>query len=263
MFAREIRWVAALDRFSLFLLLLLAATFIPLPIVYQALGEKALRIGVMVGVMVQAVVVSVLLARAWPLRRLLRTVLTVVALGWAVEYLGSQTGFPFGHYDYTSRLQPQVGGVPLLIPLAWLMMLPPSWAVASWIAPVPGEDKQGLKGWFLFALVASLAMTAWDLFLDPQMVAWGFWVWEQPSGYFGVPWINFLGWMLVTFGMTLVVRPRHLPAAPLTAVYALTWLLEFVGQLLFWDLPGPAVCGFLGMGAILLWARWSQGRESQ
>ncbi len=260
MFLRKLSFVGSLDRFSLFLLALLALTFIPLPIVQAAHGEAALRFGVAAGVVVQAAVATIFLARAWPPRRLWVAVLTVLVLGWAAEYLGSRTGFPFGHYDYTDRLQPQLGGVPLLIPLAWLMMLPSSWAVAALIVPEAGSGR-AVKRWFAFALAASLAMTAWDLFLDPQMVAWGFWVWENPSGYFGIPWVNFLGWMLVTFVITLIVRPRRLPVAPLAAVYALTWLLEFVGQLLFWNLPGPAVCGFLGMGAMLLWAGWSHRRQ--
>ena len=45
-------------------------------------------------------------------------------IGWTAEAIGSKTGFPFGAYHYTDRLQPQLLGVPLLIPLAWLMMLP-------------------------------------------------------------------------------------------------------------------------------------------
>jgi hypothetical protein len=51
-----------------------------------------------------------------------------------------------------------------LVPLAWLMMLPPAWAVARLVAGGPG---------IAFILTAALAFTAWDLFLDPQMVAWG------------------------------------------------------------------------------------------
>lgn len=261
-----IRWsrrLRFLDRTSRFLLAILALTFIPLPLVQQTFGEAALRVGVAVGVIVQAALVVFLLGRVWPAPRLLMVVLTVLALGWAAEYLGSRTGFPFGRYHYTDLLQPQLGGVPLLIPLAWLMMLPPAWAIASLLVPAPlNGDGRSARGWVIFALVSSLAMTAWDLFLDPQMVAWGFWVWERPSGYFGIPWINFLGWMLVTFVMTLLVRPSRLPTAPLVAIYALTWFLESFGQIFFWGLPGPATGGFLGMGAILLAAAILDGRRS-
>jgi uncharacterized membrane protein len=264
MLIRPDRLLARLDHLSRLLLVVLALAFISLPIVRWTLGEAALRLGVVAAVVVQAIVVVILLGRAWPLPRLVGVLLAVIVLGWAAEYLGSQTGFPFGRYHYTDLLQPQVGGVPLLIPLAWLMMLPPSWAIASAIVPASkGQKTMGWKEWLSFALISSLAMTAWDLFLDPQMTAWNFWVWEQPSGYFGIPWINFLGWMLVTFLITLVVRPRGLPTAPLAAIYALTWFLETFGQLFFWGLPGPAVCGFLGMGSVLFWAALSHLRQSK
>ena len=256
-----LRQFLRLDPAVLVMLAILALTFISLPIVRWTLGDGSLRTGIEIGVLVQAGTVTVLLGRAWSRRRLLATLAAVIILAWGAEFLGSRTGFPFGRYHYTDLLQPQLGGVPLLIPFAWLMMLPPSWAIASIISPPPSGRKGEGTGLGV-ALLSSLAMTAWDLFLDPQMVAWGFWAWEEPSGYFGIPWTNYLGWLLVTFVVTLVIRPRDLPVGPLVAVYALTWFLESFGQLFFWGLPGPAVCGFLGMGVILLWAALRNGRRS-
>jgi putative membrane protein len=134
--------------------------------------------------------------------------------------------------------------VPLLIPLAWLMMLPPAWAVGSWLS---GTDR-GLR----FVLVSAGAFTAWDLFLDPQMVAWGYWQWATPGGYFGIPWLNFGGWFLSSALITLVARPSALPIKPLLLIYIITWLLQSIGQALFWAMPGPALVGFLVMGSFVL-----------
>ncbi len=139
----------------------------------------------------------------------------------------------------------------MLIPLAWGMMLPPAWAVASALV----DPRRRLA----FAAVAALAFTAWDLYLDPQMVARGLWVWAQPSGYFGIPWINFFGWWLTATVVTWCVAPRDLEAAvrPLAVIYTLTWLLQAVGQGVFWGQPGPAAVGFVAMGvfAVLFWRR--------
>lgn len=132
------------------------------PILKWMGGARAERVGIEVGVLLQTTAVLALLATAWPLPRVLVAAVIVVVLGWLVEFTGSRTGLPFGSYHYTSRLRPQLGGVPLLIPLAWLMMLPPSWAVATLIT---GDGSR-----WLTALVAGLAFTAWDFFLDPQMV---------------------------------------------------------------------------------------------
>ena len=83
-------------------------------------------------------------------------------------------------------------------------------------------------------------------------------MWERPRGYFGIPWVNYLGWMLAAGTMTAVIRtglcPGPLPAVPLALIYLLTWLLETVGLGILWKQPGPALCGFAGMGGMLLWA---------
>jgi putative membrane protein len=225
-------------------------TWVCLPIVKRIWGDRAMRWGVAMAVVLQATAVVFVLEAAWGWGRTILTGTAVVVMGWVVEFVGSRTGFPFGRYHYTHRLQPQVGDVPLLIPLAWLMSLPPAWAVADAIS-----GGRGLG----FVVMAGLAVAAWDLFLDPQMVGWRLWVWERRGGYFGIPWSNYLGWALASGAMTAIARPDRLPAAPLGLIYAITWLMETVGLGVIWRQPGPALCGFLGMGGILLWA-WLASR---
>ena len=218
-------------------------SMIALPPVYFLRGYQALPWAVTLGVFFQTGLVVTVLHNAWGIRRTLWTAAVVAALGWLVEAIGSATGLPFGQYHYTAALQPQLGDVPLLIPLAWLMMLPPAWVVAARIS--------GRWRGLAFIGLSGLAMTAWDLFLDPQMVAWGFWVWAEPGGYFGIPWLNFGGWILTAGLITALVRPDHLPLQPLVAIYVITWLLQTLGQLFFWNLPGPALAGFAGMGTLV------------
>lgn len=207
------------------------------------------------GVLLQLSAVLFSLGRAWPLRRLMDVVGAAVPLAWAAEWLGSTTGFPFGPYRYTDELQPQLLGVPALIPLAWLMLLPPAWAVAA--AVVSPRERAP------FALVAALAFTAWDLYLDPQMVARGLWVWTEPGGYFGIPWVNFLGWLVTSFVITYICAPADLPAEPLAVLYTFTWLLQAIGLGVFWGQPGPAAVGFLAMGVFVFnfWRRAAQSTQ--
>jgi putative membrane protein len=84
------------------------------------------------------------------------------------------------------------------------------------------------------------------------MVAWGYWQWATPGGYFGIPWLNFGGWFLSSALITLVARPSALPIKPLLLIYIITWLLQSIGQALFWAMPGPALVGFLVMGSFVL-----------
>lgn len=219
-------------------------TMIGLPIILWVSGDATLVFGIIAAVFVQVILVITLLTKAWGLPKTIGVTFIVTLFAWTAEAFGSATGFPFGSYTYTQTLQPQLLDVPLLIPLAWMMMLPAAWAVASLVTTVN-------RIW-LFSTISALAMTAWDLFLDPQMVAWGFWVWKAQGAYFGIPVINFMGWFIVSFIITLIIRPTQLPVTPLLAIFVITWLLQTIGQFFFWNLPGPALFGFFGMGGVLL-----------
>lgn len=236
-------------RSTLVPLVLWVLTMISLPILGWILGEGYLIRGMALGVLMQASAVLLILYFGWGWAGTLKTFAIVVTLSFLAEFAGSTSGLPFGKYHYTGLLQPQLGGVPLLIPLAWMMMLPPAWAIAKIIL-----GKSGRR--WAFVLLSALAFSAWDLFLDPQMVGWGFWVWETPGAYFGIPLSNYLGWIVVSALLTLAVNPQDLPLGPLALVYVLTWLLQSIGQGIFWGQPGPAIVGFLGSGFFVLLAFW-------
>jgi lycopene beta-cyclase len=241
-----------IDIPSALVIILWVLTMIFTPIALWTWGQDALYRMINLGVLMQVAASLTVLTRTRGWQFALRLALPVLPLAWLAEYIGSATGFPFGGYDYTEVLQPQLLHVPLLIPLAWLMMLPPAWAVAAAILPSANRWQH--------AALAALAFTAWDLFLDPQMVAWNFWQWHEPGAYFGIPLVNYAGWLLISFVMTALIAPRNLPITPLLVIYAVTWILQTIGQVFFWNLPGPALFGFLGMGAMLAWAVWSVRR---
>lgn len=243
---------AGLPPFFNLILVAWVITLLSLPVIKHFCGEMALRWGVVAGVLLQATAVLLVLYLAWGATRAAWTATVVLILAWAIEAVGSSSGVPFGPYTYTHKLQPQLSGVPLLIPLAWLMMLPPAWAVAGrltghWRGPT-------------FVAASALAFTAWDLFLDPQMTAWRLWVWARPGGYFGIPWLNYAGWLMASAVITALARPAKLPIRPLLLIYTITWALETAGLLLFWRLPGPALTGGLVMGS-LVWFAWTSQRE--
>lgn len=221
---------------------------IMLPILKWIFGRDIIPFGVTFALLVQFTAVLSITWTQLGGRQTLIMLGLVATATWGIEYVGSSTGFPFGAYDYTDILQPQFGHVPLLIPLAWFMMLPSAWVVAASIT--------GRHNTWLYVIVSALAITAWDLFLDPQMVDWGFWVWSNPGGYFGIPWSNYAGWLLTGVIVTLLVRPYrfNLPALPLLTVYGVVWFLQSIGLAVFWGIPGPALFGSLAMGLLLFWA---------
>jgi len=97
------------------------------------------------------------------------------------EFIGVETGVPFGQYSYSNALGPQLGPVPLFIPLLWCAL-----------------------GYFCmeasdYYIMASALMVSLDLSFDPVFSSsLGLWTWTGQTQYFGVPLSNFFGWFIAS-----------------------------------------------------------------
>ncbi len=164
-----------------------------------------------------------------------------------VERVGTRTGLPFGRYVYTGALQPQVAGVPAIVPLAWFAMaLPAREAAHAALGPRSNPATRIALG--------SAALTAWDLFLDPQMVGEGYWVWARRGIYRGIPLGNFVGWFVTGVGvmaaLELLLPPSDHAAdadGALVAEYTFMGVMETIGFARFFRDPTVAIVGGLGM----------------
>lgn len=171
---------------------------------------------------------------------------TAAGVGMAVEWAGVATGRPFSHYAYTDRLGPKVGGVPVLAAASWTMMARPAWVVGGWIDPRPVPR----------TAAAAAALTAWDVFVDPRMVRDGYWTWDRPGRYEGIPAQNFAGWFatgLVVFGAWAALDREDPDDADDLALVVYGWTLigEVVANLVFWRRPVVAAAGAAAMGPLL------------
>jgi uncharacterized membrane protein len=175
-------------------------------------------------------------------------VLVTTGGGLAVEALGVATGVPFGEYAYSGDLGPKVAGVPLVIPLAWTWMAWPAWLAAVRVT----------RSATARVALAAVGLAAWDLFLDPQMVAAGYWTWADPTpalpGVPDVPVGNYVAWLVVAVGMmallsTAAGRAARDPRAdgPMYALYLWTYASSVLAHAVFLDLPASALWGGLGM----------------
>lgn len=191
-----------------------------------------------------------------------RAALALVAVatggGFAVEAIGVATGVPFGSYDYSGELGPKLAGVPLIIPLAWTWMAWPAWLTAVRLSGPAGPAPGWAPRLGRIAL-AAVGLAAWDLFLDPQMVAEGYWVWRDATpalpGLPGVPASNYLGWLLFAVLLMAALRPLGGPAvdrvdgrdAPMFALYLWTYASSVLAHAVFLRLPASAAWGAAGM----------------
>jgi uncharacterized membrane protein len=185
-----------------------------------------------------------------------RTAVTVLALlgagGLLVEAVGTASGVPFGRYAYTGSLGPALLGVPLVVPLAWVMMGWPAYLVGARLG----------TGTMPRLAIAAWALASWDLFLDPQMVANGQWRWSDPSptlpGVPGVPVTNYAGWLVVAAVLMVGLRTAAGPAAETVstrdgvpyALYLWTYLSSVLAHAVFFGVPAAALYGGVGMGAV-------------
>jgi len=195
---------------------------------------------------------------AYGWRRGLTMLVIVVATGLAFESVGVATGVIYGPYHYKDLLGPKfLRLVPFLIPVAWFMMIYPSFRIADQL--VARIFPHGFWRGVLTAALAAVAMTAWDLAMDPMMVMAGHWVWEQPGAYFGVPIQNFWGWWLTTFTALalyqLVLRwlPGKDEPTPPVAWTATTYAVMGLTTVATDFLAGLSGPGLVGIFAMLPW----------
>jgi uncharacterized membrane protein len=119
----EIRYqLLQLKSIQIALLTIWALMMVSLPIADWSTGWSAMIGAITVGVSVTAGLVIALLWGVWGAAATLRVAGSILALSWAAEAIGSRTGIPFGTYNYTDTLQPQILNVPIQIPLGWLLV---------------------------------------------------------------------------------------------------------------------------------------------
>ena len=181
----------------------------------------------------------------------------VVVTGAAVvEGVGTATGRPFGRYRYSDRLVPQVAGLPVVVPGAWWAMALPAREVAH--AALGSRSSRPAR-----IALGAVALTAWDLFLDPQMTTEGYWTWARRGRYRGIPLSNYAGWLVTGAAIMAVleaVLPPGEPDRALVAQYAGMAVMETVGFAAFFGDRVVAAIGGVGTLPLAAAALWRMGR---
>jgi len=166
---------------------------------------------------------------------LLTAVLGVYAL--LFETFAIKTGWPYGHFSYGGILGPQLfGSTPVTVLVAWTPLMLGALALFT-----------SLSGWRAILSLTGLVVLA-DIVLDPAAVHVGFWTWDQPGFYYGVPLINFVGWIisagLAAIALVFLQKRIKQPLPPILGY-------NFGAILIFWTLvnlfAGQWVAGGIGV----------------
>jgi len=183
----------------------------------------------------------------------------VALISFTAEHVGTGYGVPFGGYGYTGLLGLKVGGrVPALIPVSWFLMALPAWVMTR--AAFPGAAQRVQR-----VAVGAAWLVAWDLALDPAMsYLTAYWRWEESGPYYGMPWLNLLGWFItgvVLMGALEAVATR-VRLERLGARWALGYYLAVLsmplGMLLAageWLAIGVTAAGVGSLVTLTEWAR--------
>ncbi|TNM63288.1 carotenoid biosynthesis protein [Streptomyces sp. NP160] len=248
--------------------LVLAAVAVVVQVAHPLLSGGVLTTATVVSVLVFAAASLVSAAATHGLRAAVVLALGAGGVGLLAEAVGVSTGFPFGEYAYAGTLGPQVLGVPAVVPAAWLMMAWPTVLAGRSVVDLLRARFGPVPHWVAVPLGA-WALTAWDLSLDPQMVAAGHWAWVHPEpslpGIPGIPLTNYAGWLLVSLvvhavlhvGVPHRVRPGVAPGAALAAgapalLLGWTWLGSALGNAVFFGRPWVALWVLVAMGLVAL-----------
>lgn len=111
-------------------------------------------------------------------------------VGFFIEVVGVNTGFPFGIYAYGSVLGPKWLDTPWLIGVNWLILLYGSNAIAKRIA---------MTAWAR-ALIAAGLMVLLDYLIEPVAIQYDFWTWKGGSP----PFVNYVGWFATAAGLSVL-----------------------------------------------------------
>ncbi|MCP1714968.1 putative membrane protein [Methanocalculus alkaliphilus] len=171
---------------------------------------------------------------------LLLIILSIIPL--IIEAQAIVTGLPYGEFHYSDDLGLRLFDlVPLTVAFAYLPILLGAFTIASHLA--------GTHPWRLIT-GSALLLVLIDLAIDPAIVHAGLWIWPGGGVYYGVPAINFLGWLLtglIYSGILyLGMRERLMEQRPIAIGMASSLLLIialWTGYLLYAGLLIPFIIG--------------------
>lgn len=161
-----------------------------------------------------------------------------------IETVAIFSGVPYGSFSYGELLDHKLfNKTPWTVAFAWTPIM-------LFALSISRHTKSQISYW----LMAIIVLLAVDLVLDPAAVALGFWSWDEPGMYYGVPLINFAGWVIsgtiafLLFQKLNKTRQRIPIAASSSGVgIIIFWTTVNIG-LMQWV---PAIIGMLVSGATI------------
>ncbi len=161
----------------------------------------------------------------------------------AIEGAAITFGYPYGHFMYDAKAGFMIGNlVPWTTPFAWLTILLGSLALTEKYTATRGQK----------IILTAVIMVLIDVLLDPVAVSLGLWHWIKPGLYYGVPLINYCGWIIssllgsyVLYTSIHTISSPNKPSPHSLAIGLYFSLIFWLGIAFFKQLYIPGVFGVL------------------
>jgi len=111
-------------------------------------------------------------------------------LGFVIEVIGTNTGYPFGAYTYSGILGPRLFSTPLMLGLLWWVL------VRSWF-----DISRGISSrLWVRSVITGAGMVTMDLLIEPVAIELNFWRWADVE----VPIENYIAWFVLSTLFALI-----------------------------------------------------------
>jgi len=126
----------------------------------------------------------------------LATLLTAMGFGFAIEmfFVTQYAGYSYGDFFVDFPLAGH--NVPLWVAAGWGTII---------YVSMEATDRMALP-WAVRPAVDGLLAVSLDVTLDPVADGLGWWNWSRDAQFFGVPYDNFIGWVLIVSSFSLFAR---------------------------------------------------------
>jgi bisanhydrobacterioruberin hydratase len=211
---------------------------------YSFEGQKAVAVIMILLISMPAIMAVLIMNRGAGL------LLSLSAFAIIIETIGVLTGFPYGAFSYGEGMGYKLFGiVPIMLPFAYIPLVLGAYYIA---------DKLTSNNGMIITITAFILLLM-DLVIDPGAAAMGYWIWERGGLYYGIPFTNFIGWILssiiagmicLRYGSTIrKAKPRMLLISPWLIMLFYTSVAVALGMII------PSAIGIILLvfiGGILL-----------
>jgi putative membrane protein len=158
-------------------------------------------------------------------------ILSIYAI--SIETFAIITGFPYSSFHYSNLIGFKIlGYTPYTVPFAYV----PLFVGCFYLATLLSKEK------WKIVIFSTLMVLLADMVLDPAAVTLNFWIYDSSGIFYGVPLMNFMGWILTGFLASMIsmylLKDRlddyNKPPALISSLFLI---------LTFWS----AVCIYMGL----------------